>query len=341
MGRKTTLKELSQLLRLSISTISKALSDSKEISEETKERVRGMARTCNYRQNKLASGFRAGVTKAIGIVVPNLIDVYYVEALAGIEKYLTARGFNMMVAFSNDSQLKEITVLESLCSGYVDGLIISNANETLDKASSKSMSVPIDDGIPMVLFGRNNPMVNCDQVLNDFSKISFRLVEYLHKNQNCNRIALIGMENEHTNARLKIEGFKIAMDFFKLRLSSESLMIGEKRSLVQKIREMVQEKKYDGILCLDYESHNILIEVLEDYFQSIHSIQIVTFGNTHLLRRLPSASIDLQAEKIGQTAAKMLLNRIRAKKTNNYQAKFIEGNLVRYNINANTEVNLC
>ncbi len=341
-NKRTTLRELSQLLGLSISTVSKALSDSKEISEKTKERVRETAVIYNYRQNKLASCFRTGSTKVIGVVVPTLTDIFFSEVLSGIERYLSANGYAMMVAVSDDSISKEAKVLKSLSNGFVDGLIISNAQETLVKASNKSMSVPINDGIPMVLFGRKNPMVKCDQILNDFSTVSFQLVEYLHRGQKCNNIVAIGTEDDIINTRVKIDGFKQALNFFGLPQTLNSVLIYQKADLIRKISIVIEEGKFDGILCLDYESYNLLSGILTGLSAEVlDNIQVATLGNTNLLKRLPCASIDLQAEKIGQLTAKTLLKRIKAKRYKDYFTKLIEGNLINYDLNGNIELILC
>ncbi|MEM9649078.1 MAG: LacI family DNA-binding transcriptional regulator [Bacteroidota bacterium] len=339
MGYKTTLKELSELLGLSISTVSKALADSREISECTKERVKEVAKACNYRHNKLASGFRSGRTRSVGVVVPTLMDAYYAEVLIGIEKYLTKKGYTMMVAVSHDSTSRETHVVESLSSGYVDGLIISNASETLDKQSNTSMSVPINDGIPIVLFGRPNPMVNCDQILSNFAEESFNLVEYLHKKRRCDNIALIGIEDEQFNTKSKQIGYKKAITDFGLPLPSESIIMGHRDKIAPSIRRIVTEGKYDGILCLDHESYNMLVALLTGFPKEYRDkLQIVTFGNTNLLKQIPpNAAMDLQAEKIGEITAKTLLKQILPRRNKKYCTKLVQGSLVNYNLNGSTE----
>ncbi|WP_431126104.1 LacI family DNA-binding transcriptional regulator [Flagellimonas flava] len=340
-NNRTTLRELSQLLDLSISTVSKALSDSKEISEKTKERVKETAVIYNYRQNKLASCFRTGSTKVIGVVVPTLTDIFFSEVLSGIERYLSANGYAMMVAVSDDSISKEAKVLKSLSNGFVDGLIISNAQETLVKASNKSMSVPINDGIPMVLFGRKNPMVKCDQILNDFSTVSFQLVEYLHRSQKCNNIVAISTEDDIINTRAKIDGFKQALNFFGLSHTLNSVLIYQKADLINKISEVIEEGKFDGILCLDYASYNLLSGILTGLSAEVFdNIQVATFGNINLLKRLPCASIDLQAKKIGRITARTLLDRIKDRKINYNGTRLIKGNLLNHKLTMDNELRL-
>ncbi|UOY04954.1 LacI family transcriptional regulator [Muricauda sp. SCSIO 64092] len=334
MGRKTTLKELAVLLGLSISTVSKALSDSDEISEGTKTRVRELAKARNYHHNKLASSFRTGSTKVIGVILPSLTDTFYTEVLFGIEKLLAAEGYAMMVAVSNDSASKEAKAVRSMSSGYVDGLIISNANETLSKASNKSMSIPLNEGMPLVLFGRPNPTVDCDQVLNDFSKVSFGLVEYLYKRHYCKNLALLGKGNDWSNTQAKINGFEEALNRFELPRLPNSLMIGEEQLSFQNLTKVAKKGDYDGYICLDYWSYGAITSVLSRLPRALaNKVQITTFGNLHSLQERACAAMDLRAEKVGQLAAKTLLKRIKNKKIDNHSTQIVTGNLIAYGQN--------
>ena len=82
-GSNITLKQLSSILGVSISTISKALNDSHEISDVTKKRIVEMAKLHNYQPNKIAVGLKSGKTNTIAVVIPSVQNSFFAEPTAG------------------------------------------------------------------------------------------------------------------------------------------------------------------------------------------------------------------------------------------------------------------
>jgi len=82
----SSLKELAKLLSVSISTVSKALNDAKDISEHTKFRVKELAEAMNYQPNKMGAGLRNNKSKTIGVIIPDILNSFFAEVLFGIEK---------------------------------------------------------------------------------------------------------------------------------------------------------------------------------------------------------------------------------------------------------------
>ena len=104
---RPTLSQISKALDLSISTISKSLSDSPEISISTKQKVQEFARKCNYRPNSFAASLRRGYTKNIGLIIPSVLNPFYAKVLVGIEKYLDENDYKLFTSISNESAEKE------------------------------------------------------------------------------------------------------------------------------------------------------------------------------------------------------------------------------------------
>jgi LacI family transcriptional regulator len=121
---RTTLTEISKALNLSVSTISKSLSNSSEISVITKEKVKAFAKDCNYVSNSFASSFRKGYTNTIGLIIHNILNIFYAKVLIGVEKHLDEKGYMLITSISNDSKEKESKSITQMGGSYVDGLII-------------------------------------------------------------------------------------------------------------------------------------------------------------------------------------------------------------------------
>ncbi|HTO35111.1 MAG TPA: LacI family DNA-binding transcriptional regulator, partial [Flavobacterium sp.] len=86
MKSKTTLKQIAKDLGLSVSTVSKALSGSPEISDATKKRVKEYALLQNYRPNTMAKNLKNQRTNTIGVIIPNILNPFFAKVFSGIEK---------------------------------------------------------------------------------------------------------------------------------------------------------------------------------------------------------------------------------------------------------------
>ena len=130
MKQKITLKMIAKEFGVSISTVSKALKDSHEISVEMKEKIQAFANYYHYKPNSIALNLRNQKTKTIGVVLPEIVHHFFTKVITGIEQLANEKGYSVMICLSNESYEKEILNLEMLAKGIVDGIIISLAKET-------------------------------------------------------------------------------------------------------------------------------------------------------------------------------------------------------------------
>jgi len=120
-----TLKDLAEKLEVSVSTVSKALNGSHEISEHTIARVKALANYYKYQPNKIALSLKQNKTKTIGVIVPDILNRFFAKVLNGIETAATEKGFNIITSISNESLDKERNSMELLSNGSVDGFILA------------------------------------------------------------------------------------------------------------------------------------------------------------------------------------------------------------------------
>ena len=124
MKRKVTLKQIAKELDVSISTVSKALRNSPEIGEETKQKVQAFAKFYNYRPNNIALSLKNKKTKTIGIIIPEIVHHFFATVISGIEQVANENGYNVIVCLSNESFDKEVINMEILANGSTDGFIM-------------------------------------------------------------------------------------------------------------------------------------------------------------------------------------------------------------------------
>lgn len=164
--RKTNIRELAKILNLSVASVSKALRDSHEISEQTKKKVLEAAKNFNYTPNPYASSLRRKSSKTIAVILPEVADNFFSLAINGIQAVAEAKGYHVLIYLSHENFEIEKTVVEDCRSGRIDGLLISITSETQNGDHIQKL---IDDKIPVVFFDRESEDLVAPKVLtNDF-----------------------------------------------------------------------------------------------------------------------------------------------------------------------------
>ena len=133
------LKELAKELNLSISSVSRALRDSKEISVATKKIVLAKAKELNYHANPFASNLRRQKSKTIAVVIPEIANNFFSLAINGAESYAQKKGYHVLIYQTHDDVQQEISIAKHLQNGRVDGVLISLSSQTEDTSSSKKV----------------------------------------------------------------------------------------------------------------------------------------------------------------------------------------------------------
>ena len=127
-----TIKDIAKALNLSASTVSRALRNSYEISEPTKKIVLEYAKKYNYRPNPIALSLKENKSKSIGVLVPEIDNPFFSQAINGIESVAYARGYHVLIFQSNETLEREIMSVNHMISRRVDGILMSLSAETSD-----------------------------------------------------------------------------------------------------------------------------------------------------------------------------------------------------------------
>lgn len=167
MSKKINIKTIASELGVSPSTVSKALKDSHEISEETRKKIQAYAKFYNYKPNSLALGLRNQKTMVLGVIVPELVHHFFSRVISGIEKVANENDYNLMICLSKDQLDKEKQNIEMLTNGSVDGLLVSVAKESFEKNDYEHFNRLIRQGFPIVFFDRVPSNLNADKVIVD------------------------------------------------------------------------------------------------------------------------------------------------------------------------------
>jgi LacI family transcriptional regulator len=313
MKSKATLKELARELGVSISTVSKALSDSPEISEFTKTKIKEFAQLKNYKPNSLAKNLKNQRSFTIGVILPNILNPFFAKVFSGIEEYANNKGYNLITSTSNESLKKEIEILDLLDNGSIDGFIMSLAEETQKENNTEHIKNILKGGTPIVLFDRISPELKCDKVIvNDFES-ALQATEYLQKT-NCKKIALVSSIENLSVGKLRRKGFESAFDKQHDETNKDLILLTEnEEEFDAKIDDFFKHNSFDAIFALDEHSAVTVMKKALLLGKKIpDDISVIGFADGLWSRRLtPSLStISQHAPEIGMKTAELLINRI-------------------------------
>jgi LacI family transcriptional regulator len=161
MGQTATLKRISLQLNLSISTVSRALKNHPDISENTKRKVKELAALMEYEPNAYAVNLRTNKSKVFGLIVPNISNMFNESFIAAAENEARKSGYSLLILQSGDDTVREAENLK-LCRHYrVDGVLIS---VVADSHSTEIFNKHIESGIPIIFFDRVPETGNFDTV---------------------------------------------------------------------------------------------------------------------------------------------------------------------------------
>lgn len=313
MRKTITLKHIARELDVSISTVSKALKNSDEISRDTKEKIQAFAKLYNYKPNNIAISLKNKRTKNIGVIIPDIVHHFFTTVFRGIEKYANAQGYNVIVCVSDESFDKEVINMEMLANGSIDGFIMSLSSETQLKKDYNHLKEVTEHGIPLVLFDRITDEVDCDKVLINDEQGAFAAVKKLIGSGKRN-IAFITTENYLSVSRDRLQGYYRALKETNTPLNEALILkLPDMEIDAGKINTFFEQNKIDAVLCVNeiFAIHSM--RLVQKMGKKIpEDIAFIGFTDGILSKYAnPSlTSIAQHGERMGEIAAQMLIDKV-------------------------------
>lgn len=343
MKKKITLKQIARELDVSISTVSKALRDSAEISEDTRQKVQAFAKLYNYRPNNIALSLKNRKTKTIGVIIPEIVHHFFSKVIRGIELVANKRGYNVIIGLSNESFDKEVLNMQMLANGSIDGFILSIAKETLQQQDYHHFKETINQGMPIVMFDRIVNEIPCDKVIIDDLKGSKNAVLKLLSN-GCKNVAIITTKDYVSVGKLRTQGYLEALEDYKitpdsdliLKVDDELVSDDHLESLEKEIEGLFQRNKnIDAVFGVNELYAIIAMKVARNLGLNIpDDIQFIGFTDGVLSKHAtPSlTTVNQHGQIMGEKAAELLIDNLeREDEDDQYATIVIETELVERN----------
>lgn len=316
MKAKATLKQIAKEFEVSISTVSKALSDSPEISEATKIKIQEYAKLQNYKPNSIAKNLKNQRTNTIGVIIPNILNPFFAKVFSGIEKAALAKGYNVITGISNESYEKEMQVMDMLNNGTIDGFIVSVAEETQSEKEYQHFKDIINSGTPIVMFDRVAETIVCDKVIVDDFESSYDATQHLLK-LGSKKIALLSTIGNLSVGQLRFDGYQKALEENNIKLNDKLLVVENEIDLFdKKLTNLFLKEKVDAIFALDEHASTMAMKLaIKKGIKIPEQLNIIGFADGVWSKRLtPSLStVSQHAPEIGAQAAELLINKLNTK----------------------------
>lgn len=314
---KVNLKQLSESLNISVSTVSKALRNSYEISEETKKKVLQKAMEMGYNPNPYAGALRNHKTKTIALLVPELTNNFFIQAIGGAESVAQDKDYHILIYNTMDNSAKEASILKHLQNGRVDGVIMSLASTTKDYDHLFEL---IQSGIPIVFFDRICHEIETAKITTDDFASAFNATEHLIQS-GCRDIAYLSLSENLSIDNKRKQGYLEALNKYDIILSQDRIIKcnGDEKINHSKIKKVLKgNERPDGIFASVEKFALTTYYVCQELGINIpKEVKVTCFSNLRTAPLLnPSlTTITQPAFEMGAQAATVLFNNLDKKRT--------------------------
>ncbi len=310
-----TIKDIAKALNLSTSTVSRALRGSYEINPETKRIVLECAEKLNYRPNPIALSLKENRSRAIGVIVPEIDNPFFSQAINGIEAIAYNRGYHVVIFQSHESYERELVNVQHLLARRVDGVLISLSGQTNNYEHLHGLQ---EKGVPLVFFDRFTDAITTHKVIADNFKGAFEGTEHLILSGR-KKIAHLGASSFLSITTERIKGYKAALEKYNIPFD-ESLIrycnfsIQEMETIIDDL--LSESNPPDAIFTVSDRLAMACLTILKEKHIAIpKDIAVMGFTNLKVASLLEPAftAVVQPALEMGQRAAELLLDLVEKK----------------------------
>lgn len=307
--KRVTIKDIANHLCISVSTVSRALSDDKNIRRETRDLIYRTANKLGYKRNHLAASLRSGRTNSVGVLVNEMVSPYAAQVIQGIQRVMHFNGINTLICNSNNDPEEERRHLHLLERSLVDGLIVSPCHSGRNVDELKRLQ---EAGMPMVFFDHSPAGIVAPKVVaNNYDK-AFFLTDTLIMSGRRRIVHLKGpdaiedMSDIHRAYKDCLSKYQIPYD--------EALVIetGPTAEDGRRVAQMLLDSniKYDAIFaCNDLPAIGLMNRLHDAGVKIPEDVAVAGFSGSELSELVypPLTTVEPPLCEMGEKAAEMLI----------------------------------
>ena len=325
-----TIKDIARELKISPSTVSRALKNHPDISEETKRAVNELASKSNYQPNAVALSLKQRRSNTIGVIIPEMVHYFFSSVISGIEDVAYDAGFNVIICQSNEKYEREVVNTRTLLANRVDGILASISKETNNFEHFYKVR---ENEVPLVFYDRVVPGFEADQVIVDDLDAAYRATKHLIEGGRKRIIHFAGPQNLLIG-QLRKDGYIKAMREANLEVRDEWIIEADnfEKARITVLKILEDKISFDGIFAVNDLTAVGAMQTLQKQGIVIpQQIAIVGFSDGRLsgITNPALTSVDQHGYEMGTIATEILLKRIL--KTDNkspFETRVLNANLI-------------
>lgn len=202
-----TIYDVAREAGVSMATVSRVVNGNPNVKPSTRKKVFAVIDELNYRPNAVARGLASKKTTTVGVLIPDVTNLYYSALARGIDDIATMYKYNIILANSDENEQKEVKVLNTLLAKQVDGVIYMGTKITDELRDEFERS-----RTPVVLAGTVDPQKELASVNIDYGKALKQSVDLLVKNGNKNIAFVYKSDEENVNDALRLAAYREALE---------------------------------------------------------------------------------------------------------------------------------
>ena len=302
-----TIYDVAREANVSMATVSRVVNGNQNVKPATRQKVLAVIERLDYRPNAVARGLASKKTKTVGVIIPDISNVFYAELVRGIEDIATMYRYNIILTNSDQQEEKEVQLLTTLLSKQVDGVVMMS-----DYISEEMLHEMNRSDVPVVLAGTVEHSNSFPSVNIEYREAAIDAVNRLIQNGH-DRIAFIsGSISSPINRDFKLAGYEEALEDAGIDVD-EDLIVGvdntydDGLAAWEQLREL--EDPPTAFFAGSDEIAIGLIHGAQDSGLNVpNDIEIISFENSKLARmvRPQLTSVVLPLYDIGAVSMRLL-----------------------------------
>lgn len=325
---QVTIKDIAKELGISPSTVSKALKGHRDISNSTKQSVKELADKWNYKPDQIALSLKSGLSKTIGVIVPEIVHYFFSTVISGIEDLAHDSGYHVMFCQSSEHYEREVKAVDALLSTRVDGILISVSKNTSNFDHFRKIR---DNGVSLVFFDRICDEIDTDRVVVDDEVGAFEAVTHLIDIGCRNIVHLSGPPHLNIGQNRK-DGYLRALKEKNIPFHKDNIVRCDSMEDATAILPELLKRpvRPDGIFAVNDETAAASMKIIiASGFNIPNDIAVVGFTNGLIsdITNPTLTSVEQHGYNMGKEAVRLLIDRIENKEQFPLQTKIIKTEL--------------
>ncbi|MBS9522773.1 LacI family DNA-binding transcriptional regulator [Litoribacter alkaliphilus] len=319
------IKHLAELLKLSPSTVSRALNDSFEISDGTKKRVKALAKELGYQPNPYARSLRGQKSTTIAVIIPERVNNFFGQVIEGIEDVTQPHGYHLLVYNSQEDVEVEKTIVSNLINGRVDAIVMSVTNQTSNFDHLNRIHA---SGVPLVFFDRVCAEIPTTKfITNDYESAYLGTKQLIESG--CSKIVFLVLSKEVSTGKERLRGYLDALKDGGLTFEENWILTCSEKEdeNIERISEVLAEG-YSGLgilASIEKLAVSTYYAVRKVGIKMPDQVKVISFSNMKFPEILdpPLSIISQPAYEIGSSCAKILMDHLLSDKPQTLEDKTV------------------